>query len=367
MNETAENRKEAQAEAEPRRLLIVMGSMSRGGAERVISHISEYFANRGWQVKIALLLANRVDYELHERVETVDLSGATSSRWKRLPGWLRGLRRLAKEYKPEAVLSFAARINVITCLALRGLGIRTVLSERNDPFSDGRPRYVDFFTARQYPKVHAVVYQTRRSVTYFKNPGRALIIPNPVAVKCEASAPQVGKIVSVGRLTAQKNQAMLLSALAKVKKEFPYATLTVYGEGELRESLTAKARELGVEDAVSLPGNVLDLHEKIRDAAVFALSSDYEGLSNALLEAMMMGIPSVSTDCAGSDEYIENGKNGLLTPVGDEDAMAEALRRMLRDPEAARLMAQEGKKTVLPLQKELLMEKWYEVLAEEAK
>ena len=173
--------------------------------------------------------------------------------------------------------------------------------------------------------------------------------------------------MSVGRLTAQKNQAMLLRAFAKVKKEFPYATLTVYGEGELRESLLSLAKELGVEDSVFLPGNVLDLHERIRDAAVFALSSDYEGLSNALLEAMMMGIPSVSTDCAGSDEYIQSDKNGILTPVGDEGAMADAIKAMLRDPEGARRMGEEGKKTVSPLKKELLMEKWYEVLAEEAK
>lgn len=357
--------KQEKQQKENRRLLIVMGSMSRGGAERVISHISEYFVQKGWQVKIALLLSNRVDYELAEGVEIVDLTGNTLSRWKRLPGWLKGLRRLGKEFHPDTVLSFVARINVITYIALWGLGLKLVVSERNDPFSDGRPKYVDILTAIQYPKVHAVVYQTRRSLNYFKNPGRAEIIPNPVAVKCTADEPKTGRIVSVGRLTKQKNQTMLIRAFAKVKKEFPEAELTVYGEGELRESLTELAESLGVGDAVHLPGNILDLHEQIKDASVFALSSDYEGLSNALLEAMMMGLPVVSTDCAGSDEYIENGKNGLLTPVGDEDAMAEAIKTMLRDPSAARKMGEEGAKTAQPLQKDIIMEKWYEVLTEE--
>lgn len=343
-------------------LLIVMGSMARGGAERVISHISADFAQRGWQVRIALLLKNQVDYEMHEDVEIVDLSGEAKSRWQRLPGWIFGLRKTAKDFRPDAVLSFAARINVITYIALSGLGLKITVSERNDPYMDGREKYVDFLTARQYPKTNAVVFQTRRAMSYFKKLSNAHIIPNPVMVRCTASEPKPGKIVSVGRLTKQKNQAMLLRAFAKVREKFPEAELHLYGEGELREELSALAKSLSIKDAVFLPGNVLDLHERIKDAAVFALSSDYEGLSNALLEAMMMGLPVVSTDCAGSDEYIRNGENGYLTPVGDEDALANAMMQMLADPDKARRMGEEAARTVAPLQKDILMEKWCAVL-----
>ncbi len=345
-----------------KKLLIVMCSMARGGAERVISHISTDFVRRGWQVRIALLLRNQVDYPLPADVEIVDLSGTAKSRWKRLPGWLMGLRKTAKAFRPDAVLSFAARINVITYIALSGLGLKITVSERNDPYMDGREKYVDFLTARQYPKTNAVVFQTRRAASYFGELPNGCIIPNPVTVARTASEPKPGKIVSVGRLTKQKNQAMLLRAFAKVWEEFPEAELHLYGEGELRKELSALAENLGVQEAVHLPGNVLDLHDRIADAAVFALSSDYEGLSNALLEAMMMGLPVVSTDCAGSDEYIRNGESGYLTPVGDEDALANAMMQMLADPDKARRMGEEGARTVAPLQKDILMEKWYEVL-----
>lgn len=345
-------------------LLIVMGSMGRGGAEKVISHISNDFANRGWRVYIALLLRNTVDYKLHEGVHVVDLSGATQSRWKRLPSWLRGIRRLAKEIKPDTVLSFVARINVITQLALRGLKIKTVVSERNDPYSDGRSRFVDLMTNRLYPKADAVVFQTKRSTTYFEKVKlkNAVVIPNPVAVACERAEEKAGKIVTMGRLAPQKNQKMLIEAFAEVHKAHPYAELHIFGEGELREALQAQIAALGLSEHVFLRGNLLDVHKQIADAAIFALPSDYEGLSNALLEAMLMGLPCVSTDCAGSDEYIENGKNGLLVHTGQKDEMAAALCRLLSDREEAQNFGNAARARVLDLQKDVILEKWYDLM-----
>lgn len=343
--------------------MIVMGSMGRGGAEKVISNVSEYFANRGWKVWIALLLFNNVDYVLHKDVQIVDLSGSTQSRLKRLPYWLKSIRKLTKEIKPDTILSFAARINVITLLANLGLKTKTVVSERNDPFCDGRSKGVDLLTNWLYPKAHSVVFQTKRSTTYFKNLNNSCIIPNPVSVQCMAGQAVPGKIVTVGRLTAQKNQKMLISAFAEVNKQFPYTELHVYGEGELREELTQQIKQLGLSDKVFLQGNVLELHGKISDAAIFVLPSDYEGLSNALLEAMMMGLPCISTDCAGSDEYITDGENGLLTSVGNQSQMTDAIIRLLKNPDEAESFGKRAAKTAEGLQKDIIMEKWYSVIS----
>ena len=143
--------------ADGKKLVVVLGSMGRGGAERVVSIISDFYANKGWKVYIVLLLSNKVDYELNENVEVIDLSGKTASRIKRLPSWLFGIRRVVKEIKPDTVLSFAARINIIVQLAVKGLKQKVVVSERNDPYSDGRSKVVDFFTSRLYPKAHTVI------------------------------------------------------------------------------------------------------------------------------------------------------------------------------------------------------------------
>lgn len=347
-----------------KKLMIVLGSMSRGGAERVISHISEYFAAKGWNVWIVLLLFHKVDYTLHENVKVVNLTGSTQSRVKRVPYWIRGIRKLVKEIQPDTVLSFAARINIITQFACLGLKQNVVVSERNDPFSDGRSKNVDRMTNWLYPKAKAVVFQTKRSTTYFQklNLKNACVIPNPVAVECLAEGTVPGKIVTVGRLTLQKNQKMLIDAFAEVKKEFPYAVLHLFGGGELREDLVARAERLGLSDSVFFRGNVSDVHQQMKDAALFVLPSDYEGLSNALLEAMMMGLPCISTDCAGSDEYIKSGENGLLVPVGDTEALTKAMRRMLQNEEEAKLFGQRAAQTVAGLNKETILREWSRVL-----
>lgn len=119
---------------------------------------------------------------------------------------------------------------------------------------------------------------------------------------------QFKKIVTVGRLTVQKNQKLLIESFSEVLKKYPNIILEIYGDGEKREELKYIIKTLGVSNNVIFKGNILNVHEAIADAGLFVLSSDYEGLSNALMEAMMMGLPCISTTCAGSDELISDGK-----------------------------------------------------------
>lgn len=347
-----------------KKLVVVLGSMGRGGAERVVSIISNFYANKGWKVYLVLLLANKVDYELNENVEVIDLSGKTTSRIKRIPNWFFGVRRVVKEINPDTVLSFAARINIIVQIALKGLKKKIVVSERNDPYSDGRSKMIDFFTNRLYPKAYKVVFQTKRAKGYFEKCKleNDCIISNPIEVKCEATELKKGKIVTAGRLTAQKNHKMLLNAFKIVADKFDYATLHIFGDGELKEELTALADSLGVADKVFFEGNVPNIHERIADANVFVLSSDYEGLSNALLEAMMMGLTCVSTDCAGSDEYIVDGENGRLVKVGDAENMAKALIEVLSDDEKAKALGQKAKISSAEFEKSNVLKLWENVL-----
>ena len=107
--------------------------------------------------------------------------------------------------------------------------------------------------------------------------------------------------------------------------------LYIYGEGSCRQEIESLISELNLVDHVYLPGKSNHVHEDISNASFFVLSSDYEGLSNALLEAMYMGLPCISTDCAGSDEYIINGENGLLIPVGDLESLQQAMLRFIED------------------------------------
>ena len=119
---------------------------------------------------------------------------------------------------------------------------------------------------------------------------------------------------------------------------------------------------MGLEKKVFLPGNKPDVHKEIADAKVFVLSSDYEGLSNALLEAMMMGFPCVSTECAGADEYIINGENGILVPLRDKDSMVNAINYIIENQDAALDMGEKAKESVSKCSIEFIMRKWNKII-----
>ena len=348
-----------------KRIVIILGSLGRGGAERVVSLIANDFYKRGWDVWIGLLLFNEVEYALNDNIHIVDLTGGKGSRIKKVPSWIFGIRKLIKAVKPDEVLSFAARMNVLTQFACSGLHASITVSERNDPFMDGRSKLVDAMTNLLYPKAKAVVFQTKRAASYFhkiklKN---SCIIANPISVAKYAANMKAGKVVTAGRLEPQKNQSMLIRAFAKIANEFPHATLTIYGRGNLDTELRELSQELYIEDRVFFPGNIDDIHEKISDANVFVLSSDYEGLSNALLEAMMMGLPCISTNCAGSDEYIENGVNGVLINTGDEEGLTNALIRLLSNPDDALKMGSLARLSSHSFESNVVLDEWFNVIS----
>ncbi|MBQ2818878.1 MAG: glycosyltransferase family 4 protein [Clostridia bacterium] len=345
-----------------KKLMIFLGSLGRGGAERVISILSEHFRQLGWNVQIGLLLFNTVDYDIHPDIEIIDLTGNTQSRAKRAPMWIREIRKLVKRENPDMILSFAARINVLVMLACLGLKKQIVVSERNDPYCDGRSKGVDMLTNWLYPKAKKVVFQTKRAQGYFKKLKNGTIIGNPIVVKTEASENCSEKIVTMGRLTPQKNQKILVDVFSRISKVFPELTLEIYGDGELKEDLQKQIDSLGLTEKVLLMGNHPDVHDRIKDAKLFVLSSDYEGLSNALLEAMMMGLPVVSTDCAGSDEAIEDGVSGKLVPVGDAEALTKAISDVLSDEQKRKTLADGAKEASKAFTTDVVMTQWEKVL-----
>lgn len=348
-----------------KRIAFILGSMGRGGAERVISILSRSYAERGYQTDIIVLLSGEVGYKLHETTRVLDFSGKRQSRMKRLPYWFKSIRGYYKEYKPDVVVSFAARINVIVKMALIGLKANLIVSERNDPRHDGRSRFVDMMTKRIYPKVAAVVFQTERAKSYFPKLNNSRIIPNPIVCSCLAENENPSKVVSVGRLTAQKNQKMLINAFSKVVEENPEAFLEIYGSGEMEGELKRQIKELNLIEKVFLRGNVDDVHFRIKDSAVFCLSSDYEGLSNALLEALAMGIPCVSTNCAGADEYITNGENGFIVSTGDEEGIAKSISTLLNDASMRKAFSERGMNESVNFLLPNVIEKWDSLILRE--
>ena len=349
------------------KITFFMGSMCRGGAERVISIISNDFCARGWDVEIALLLKNKVEYDLDERIKIVDLTGKHTSYIKNAAHWYKSIRRYLKERKPDRVVAFAGRINALVLTAGIGLGLPIVVSERNDPMHDGRGAMMRRYCDMMYRRAKAIVFQNKHEQSCFStaHAPRSYIIPNPIRVTAQREKGTMDYILTTaGRLNPQKNQKVLVAAMAKIYAAFPQVKCRIYGEGDLRGPLQNQINDLGLQEVVTLEGKVSDIHERLALCDLFVMTSDFEGLSNALIEGMMVGLPCVSTNYPGADELIQNEENGLLVPCDDPDALAECVIRLLGDPERMAKLAQNAKESASQYHADLVLEQWRKVIEE---
>lgn len=343
-----------------KRIAFFIGGMHGGGAERVISILANHYAQKMWNVDMVLLLSNKVEYVLDSRIRVINLVQTEGSYYRRLPKWLKNIRKYVKNNKPDRIVSFIGRINVLVLTACLGLKTPIIVSERNDPKHDGRGSLMLNYCNWIYKYAKTVVYQTKYEQSCFsKNLNNGRIIANPVHV----SVPPIPlqrpfEIVTAGRLQPQKNQAVLISAVSKLSKQFPDVQLRIYGDGSLKEQLAAQIKELNCEGIIHLCGNVSNLHEKINGAGIFALCSEFEGLSNALIEAMMLGLVCISTDYPGADELIHDGENGLITKRNNELELINTIKTVLLDDDMKKKLSYNAIELSKKYCEEVVIKQW---------
>lgn len=348
-----------------KRLCFVIPSMRRGGAERVMSILLNSSIEKGYNVTLILLSGNSVDYDISSSVNVISIPTLISGRKGIKPiNRFLALKKAIIETKPDLVVSFLTTCNIYVAMALRKTKIPFIISERNDPIKSCPSKIKRIVRNYFYKYADGVIFQTADARKHFskKITDGSVIIPNPVKSGLPfASIDDADNVVvAAARLTEQKNYPMLLRAFKIFLENHADYVLKIFGEGEKKEELIDLSAELGISDKVSFEGNVSDLHERIKTAKMFVLSSDYEGISNSLLEAMAMGLPVVSTDCpcGGSAMLIKNGVSGYLTPVGDEVLFAEAMSK-IADSQEVRERFSENAKSVKDLYSEEYITKCY--------
>lgn len=328
------------------KIVFVLPDMPGGGSERVVAMLANEYVKRGYQTAILLFAGNQVAYPLDERVE-IYIAGQPSEgnpfiQIRRLIS----MRRFYRQNKNCYIFSFCVRGSIFSVIAAAGIPHRFLVSERNDPTRISGQRLRDW----SYRKAEKLVLQTEDMKKCFAEDIRkkSAVIPNPVSE--HIPEPFMGerkkRVVSVARLQPQKNHKLLLNAFAGFCKIYPDYELHIFGIGELEEELRQQAKNLHIEEKVVFRGFSSNVQQEIWDSAMFVLSSDYEGISNSLIEALAMGVPVISTDCpvGGSRMYIEDGVSGLLTPVGDAKALTEAMIKVAGDPEFSRRLSVNGAK-----------------------
>ena len=349
---------------ENRTLLFYINSIHEGGAQRVMLQLAGRFAAAGRRVLLVTSFVDRWEYPVPPGVERLSLEGEqlVQSALRRNLSRIRALRALIVKYRPAALISFMGEPNFRALLAARGLPVKTVVSVRNDPEREYSGRLMRMVGRRLLPLADGCVFQTEQARAWFPEAlqKKSAVIMNQVseAFYDRPAAAEREEIAAVGRLSAQKNHALLIRAYAALGPVDD--RLVILGEGEKRAELEALVRELGLEGRVLLPGLSADIPRDIGDKKLFVLPSDYEGMPNALLEAMALGLPCISSDCpcGGPAELIEHGKNGLLFPVGDEQALTDALRELISDAGKRASLARAARESAESFRPEAIFRQW---------
>lgn len=354
------------------KFLFYINAINGGGAERVILQLAHHFAEVGYHsVLVTSFVDEGKEYAVPENVTRISIEQEEikQSRLKRNISRIKALRRIIKEEKPSAVISFMAEPNFRAIVATMGLRTKRIISVRNSPDREYAGKIGRFVGKHILPQADGCVFQTKDAQAWFpeKLRRKSKVIFNDVKEEFfDVQRKEPRHIIAVGRLSKQKNHALLIDAFAQIADKYPDQKLLIYGAGALEAELKSQIKILGLEERVDLMGATNNVAEVLGKAQVFVLSSDYEGMPNCLMEALAAGVPSISTDCpcGGPKALIEDGENGLLVPVGDKNAMAQALDRMLSDPEGAEALGRNAKERALQFHPDRIFAQWQEYIEE---
>lgn len=357
------------------RISLFISSLSGGGAERVVCNIANYLSAAGHKVDILTMSETEAAEVLREDIRHI----ALLSKAERGLSPVNNLKRIArlgkymKRQNVDAYVVFLPRTTMLM-LSLRKLTkAPIVVSERVDP-STYSPK-TQKALRRIASKASGYVFQTDEVAAWYASSLKAApyeVIPNainPAFIRPAYEGERDQTVVGVGRFSQQKNFALLIRAFAKVAPKFPEHKLVIYGQGGLLESYESLAKELGVADRVEFPGFATDMPAQLEKAGMFVLSSDFEGMPNALMEAMASGLPCVSTDCGGGGAkfLIQDGENGLLVPQKDVDAMAQAMDKILSDQEFAKKLGENARALQETLAPEKIYGRWEQFILQVVK
>lgn len=336
-------------------------------------NLAEYLHKNHYDVILVTQYKKEMEYDLSPEIRRVysepeehELQGGRIHNF--LARFMK-LRSIWKIYKPDVILSFLGKNNLMAIVTSAFLPSRVAVSVRGEPTMEYEGKLMQFLAKLVFFFADGIVLQTKQASEFFPNIVRkkAVILPNPinpVFLEKRYIGEREDVIVTAGRLDENKNHAMLIHAFAKIAGEYPTTNLVIYGEGESREKLESLIAEKGLTERISMPGSVTDIAERICKARIFTLTSNTEGMPNSIMEAMALGIPVVSTDCpcGGPATLIEDGVNGLLVPVGDAFALSDAFRKILSDREFAEKIGENAHNIAQNMNPDKVNSEWEEYL-----
>ncbi len=392
------------------KILMVMPVMKGGGAERVASLLLNEFYRNGYNCEFLLTSSKTDDIINRDLNSDIPINSVYSNKKNNLifkileiissvlckpfevfkkavptpfaylsffaqyHSEINSLKEKLKNKPDTKVVSFLQPSVPITLIASRRLLNKVVVSERGDPKRLLKKRYGYNFIKKYYQRADAVVFQTNDAKAAYPDniSAKGTVIFNPINNKLPE--PYFGErekyITTFCRISRQKNLPVLVEAFAEFHKDFSDYRLKIIGEPQndddkahLAETKSL-ADKLGITKYIDFLPFSTEVHNLIIHDAMYINSSDYEGMSNAMLEAMAIGMPVVCTDCpiGGANAVIKNNENGILTEVGNAKEMCEAMKKIASDKSFADNLSQNAVQIRYDLSLENTAKKWMELL-----
>ena len=350
-------------------ILFIINDLDLGGAGKMMKYVINI--SSAWFKKVSLIevYAKEASKEIPESVKTfplgIEAKGVLGFRYK----IIKSVRNIVKREKPDLVLTFVSDMCVNSRIATLGLNTIVCSADRGDPYTETFPWTI--LTPWAFNKSDYCFFQLDKARDAYstKVQNKGFVIPNVFIAK-PGNTPYSGErrktIVSAGRFVVEKGYDVLIKVFAKVHEKHPEYTMTIYGEGPFIDQYHKLAQELGVDDFITYPGYVKDVAASVREDGVFVLPSRYEGIPNSLIEALSVGVPCVSTDCTpGGPMFLtKGGKNGLIVPVDDVDAMTNAVLRIIENPQLAKELEAKGPEIVNDLKDEVINKMWFNAFSQ---
>ena len=320
------------------KILFVVPSFSNGGAERVVSVLASSLAEKNIETHCIVYYKAKNEYDYSSKIKIHYLAGDGEESYKILgmKKKVSMLRRMILRIEPTYIIPFLPQVGFHVFMATLGRRYKIIQTVRNNPRTDPKTTFERAIRNLMVVFSWRSFVQNNEQFAYFPRfiQKKLVIIPNPISDTFFKSNhvynDEVKEIISLGRLSEQKNFELLIKVAEEINKKYPNIHFSIYGDGPLKKKLQEIISKNDLDEVVSLKGRTNNSSEALNNSDVFVLSSNYEGMPNALLEAMAIGLPCISTDCpTGPADIISNGVNGILVPVNDQDALIVALEQYI--------------------------------------
>lgn len=373
-------------------IALYLGGLRKGGAERVMVTLADHLYEAGWDVTFVTTYFTPPEFYpahaswdpktgedipqkegIHRIYSDPSSNLLSENRIRNFHVRFAVLRSIWKTISPDLILSFIGINNIMAILTSAGLKIPVAVSVRANPPEEYNSKKLLIPAKILFPIAAGVILQTGPAAEFFPKAvqKKAVILPNPLNpdfIRPLWRGERDRSIISIGRLDENKNQKMLLEAFSMLRNSKDANerqvsegwSIHLYGDGPLRETLEQQAKQEGIIDQVCFEGIVTDVADRIMKASIYVLTSYTEGMPNALMESMALGLSCIASDCpcGGAAELIRNGENGFLVPVGSAEKLKEKLYLLMSDKELAQNLGTEASKVQANYNAGTVSRKW---------